>query len=136
MMTAIQRAILAIFLFLPSFAQAQQGQGMPAGPSGVLYVLFIHCGPRTADDPQVKRLALLLAKQGYSLREPEEDQDKVGGPGVDYFADEARAKAQEVADAVNGYLALSGPPLDPGKKLQPRRQNVKNAPNYLGVWLY
>jgi hypothetical protein len=131
-MTAIRRAILAILLMLPSFAQAQQGPGTPAG-TGVLYVLFIHCGPKTADDPQVKRLALLLAKQGYSLREPEEDQDKVGGPGVDYFADEARAKAQEVADAVNAYL---GPQVDPSKKLQPRKQNVKNSPNYLGVWLY
>jgi hypothetical protein len=84
----------------------------------------------------VKRLAVTLARQGFSVREPEEDQDKVGGPGVDYFADDAKGKAQEVANMVNDYLAQNGPPAEASKKLQPRKQGAKNSANYLGVWLY
>jgi hypothetical protein len=98
--------------------------------------VFIHSGPKQPDDPVVKRLAVTLAKQGYSVREPESDQDKVGGPGVDYFADQARGKAQDVADKVNEFLAQNGQPVDPAKKLQPRRQSGKSPPNYLGVWLF
>lgn len=130
-MTAITRAILLILLCLPSLAQAQNA---PPGPAGTPYVVFMHSGPKPPDDPVVKRLAVTLARQGYSVREPEEDQDKVGGPGVDYFADQAKGKAQELADTVNGYLGPLG--QDPGKKLQPRKQSGKNPPNYLGVWLY
>jgi hypothetical protein len=131
MMTAIKRAILILLLCLPSIALAQ---APPAPPSAAPYVLFIHSGPKSADDPIIKRLAVMLAKQGYSVREPENDQDKVGGPGVDYFADQAKAKAQELADTVNGYLGPLG--QDASKKLQPRRQSGKNPPNYLGIWLY
>jgi hypothetical protein len=98
--------------------------------------VFIHSGPKQPDDPVVKRLAVMLAKQGYSVREPESDQDKVGGAGVDYFADQARGKAQDVADKVNEFLAQNGQPVDPAKKLQPRRQSGKSPPNYLGVWLF
>ena len=132
-MTAIKRTILAILLCLPALAQtwAQAGPPMAAGTP---YVVFIHSGPKQSDDPVVKRLAVMLARQGYSVREPEEDQDKVGGPGVDYFGDQAKAKAQELADAVNGYLGPLG--QDASKKLQPRKQAAKNPPNYLGVWLY
>jgi hypothetical protein len=97
-------------------------------------VVFIHSGPKQSDDPVVKRLAVTLARQGYSVREPEEDQDKVGGPGVDYFGDQAKGKAQELADAVNGYLGPLG--QDPAKKLQPRKQSGKSPPDYPGVWLY
>ena len=99
--------------------------------------MFIHSGPKTADDIIVKRLAVTLAKQGYSVREPEDDQDKVGGPGVDYFADQAKEKAQDVADKVNDYLrAKRRQPVDAAKKLQPRKQSGKSPPNYLGVWLF
>jgi hypothetical protein len=132
MMTAITRAILAMLLCLASFAPAQAQNAPPGG--GTQYVVFIHSGPKQSDDPVVKRLAVMLAKQGYSVREPEEDQDKVGGPGVDYFGDQAKGKAQELADAVNGYLGPLG--QDAAKKLQPRKQSGKNPPNYLGVWLY
>jgi hypothetical protein len=131
MMTAIKRTILALFLCLSWLAQAN-AQGAPPTPGP--YVLFIHCGPKKAEDKEVKELALMLAKLGYSVREPEEDQDKVGGPGVDYFADQAKAKAQEVADTVNGYLGPLG--QDANKKLQPRKQSGKSPPNYLGIWLY
>jgi hypothetical protein len=134
MIQFIKRALLAILLCLSASAQLR-AQGAPPAPGSTPYVLFIHSGPKNADDPAVRRLAIMLAKQGYSVREPEDDQDKVGGPGVDYFSDQARATAQQVADLVNTYLAQNGP-ADPGRKLQPRRQSAKNAPNYLGVWLY
>ena len=134
-MTVLKRAILIILLCLPSLAPAQAPPGPPGAASGP-YVLFIHSGPKSADDVLVKRLAVMLAKQGYSVREPENDQDKVGGPGVDYFADQARGKAQDVADKVNEFLAQYGQPVDPAKKLQPRKQSGKSPPNYLGVWLF
>jgi hypothetical protein len=133
MMTAIKRAILIFLLGLPALALAQAPPGLPGATP---YVLFIHSGPKTSDDMIVKRLAITLAKQGYSVREPENDQDKVGGPGVDYFDDTAKAKAQDVANAVNDYLAQNAPPGDAPKKLQPRKQSGKNPPNYLGVWLF
>lgn len=127
-MTMIKRVMLAILLCLPSLALAQAPPGPPAaGP----YVLFIHSGPKSADDQEVKKIAVLLAKAGYSVREPENDQDKVGGPGVDYFGPQAAAEAAKVADLVSGYLGL-----DPAKKLPTRLQSSKSPPNYLGIWLY
>ena len=41
-----------------------------------------------------------------------------------------------MANIVNEFLASSGAPQDPSKKLKPRLQNIKNPPTYLGVWLY
>ncbi|HEU0084006.1 MAG TPA: hypothetical protein VFQ87_14160 [Bradyrhizobium sp.] len=135
MMTILARAALLALLYLPSLALAQAPPGPPSA-GGTPYVLFIHSGPKSSDDILVKRLAVTLAKQGYSVREPEGDQDKVGGPGVDYFADQARDKAQDVADKVNEFLAQNGAAAEPAKKLQPRKQSGKNPPNYLGVWLF
>jgi hypothetical protein len=129
-MTAIKRTLLAILLCLPCLAQAH-AQGAPPSAGGGPYVLFIHSGPKTADDPAVKKIAVQLARAGYSVREPENDQDKVGGPGIDYFAPQAAAEAAKLADLVSGYLGL-----DSAKKLQTRKQSGKNPPNYLGVWLY
>jgi hypothetical protein len=129
-MTAITRTLLAILLCLTWFAHAH-AQGGPPSSGGGPYVLFIHSGPKTADDPAVKKIAVQLAKAGYSVREPENDQDKVGGPGIDYFAPQAAAEAAKVADLVSGYLGL-----DPAKKLPTRKQSGNSPPNYLGVWLY
>lgn len=136
-MTAIKRILLAILLCLPSLAQSQappQPGAPPQGGSPFAYVLFIHCGPKNADDPVIKQLAILLARQGYSVREPENDQDLGGGPGVDYFDDQARAKAEEIAKVVSDYLAGLNPPVT--RKLTARRQTVKNSSTYLGVWLF
>jgi hypothetical protein len=127
-MTAIKRTLLAILLCLPCLAHAQ---GAPPTSASGPYVLFIHSGPKTADDPAVKKIAVQLARAGYSVREPENDQDKVGGPGVDYFAPQAAAEAAKVADLVSGYLGL-----DPARKLPTRKQSGNSPPNYLGVWLY
>src|SRR3954454_20085715 len=124
MMTAIKRTILALLLSLSWLAQAE-AQGAPPAPGP--YVLFIHCGPKKAEDKEVKELALMLAKLGYSVREPEEDQDKVGGPGVDYFADRAKGAAAAVAELVNKYLKIT----DEKAKLKARPQNAKNSPFYL-----
>jgi hypothetical protein len=126
----IKRAILIALLCLPSLALAQAPPGPPGLASGP-YVLFIHSGPKSADDLAVKRIAVQLAKAGYSVREPANDQDKVGGPGIDYFAPQAAAEAAKVAALVSGYLGL-----DPGKKLPTRLQSSKSPPNYLGIWLY
>jgi hypothetical protein len=131
MMTAIRRTILAMLLCLPSLGLLSLAQAQQSGPSNDLRVLFIHCGPKTADDPAVKKIAVKLASSGYSVREPEEDQDKVGGPGVDYFAPNAADEAKKIADLVNELLA---PAAD--KQLKPRLQTVKNPSNYFGVWLY
>jgi hypothetical protein len=127
-MTAIKRTILAILLCLPCLAQPLAQQ---SGSNADLRVLFIHCGPKSADDPAVKAIAIKLARSGYSVREPEEDQDKVGGPGVDYFAPNAVGEAQKIADLVNELVAPA-----PDKQLKPRPQTVKNPSNYFGVWLY
>jgi hypothetical protein len=133
MMTAIKRTILAILLCLPSLGlpSLAQSQTQQSGPGADLRVLFIHCGPKTADDPAVRKIAVKLASSGYSVREPEEDQDKVGGPGVDYFAPNAAGDAQKIADLVNELLAPG-----PDRQLKPRLQSAKNPSNYFGVWLY
>ena len=137
-MTAIRRLLLAVLLCIPSLAQSQAPPqpGAPPAVSPFAYVLFIHCGPKKADDPVVKDIAILLARKGYSVREPESDQDLGGGPGVDYFDEQAKTKAEEVANVVNEYLAHRTPPQDPAKQLKARRQTVKSSSTYLGVWLF
>ena len=137
MMTSIRYFVLAVLLGLPSLAWSQVPlRGGPSQAAGNAYVLFIHAGPKKPDDGSIKELALRLLKRGYVVRQPAFDQDVVGGPGVDYFTDQARGKAQEVADIVNDFLADIGTPPSDAKKLKPRLQNVKNPPTYLGVWLY
>ena len=131
----IKREILLVLLCLPAPAHAQAPPRAPAAPE-TRYVLFIHSGPKNADDIIVRRLALTLVKRGYSVREPKNDQDKVGGPGVEYFADEAKGKAQDVADMVNDFFAQNGQAVDPAKKLHPRKMRGNSLPNYIGVWLY
>src|SRR4051794_2355374 len=150
-MKPIKYVLLAVLLCLPFIAQSQspappasksptpptsKSPGPPALSTGnpFKYVIFIHCGPRKAEDPAITELVVLLAKQGYSVREPESDQDLGGGPGVDYFDDQSRERAEEIATTVNEYLAKLTP--KPTGKLVARKQNVKNSPTYLGVWLF
>ncbi len=135
MITAIKHTILVILLCLPSFAQSQvPQQGGPSMAAGNTYVLFIHAGPKKSDDPEVRNLALKLAQARYLVREPDNDQDVVSGPGVDYFSDQAKETAQDVAKIVNDFLGPLG--QSETKKLKPRLQSVKNPPTYLGIWLY
>lgn len=104
------------------------------------FVIFIHAGPHLKNgEAAVKQIAGALYNKGYVVRSPDNDQDEAGGPGVDYFDDNARAAAQDVADTVNELMArLTTLPKTgfAGKKLMPRRQKTKAPPNYLGVWLF
>jgi hypothetical protein len=141
-MKAIKYVLLAVLLCLPFLAQSQspsppsKAPGPPALSTAnpFKYVVFIHCGPRKADDPAITDLVVLLARKGYSVREPESDQDLGGGPGVDYFDDQSRERAEEIASIVNDYLAKLTP--KPTRRLVARKQTVKNSPTYLGVWLF
>lgn len=132
-MRVVTRTITALLFGLLWSALAYAQSKPPTAPQGP-YVLFIHSGPKKAADPVVKGLAVVLVRQGYLVREPVEDRDNVGGPGVDYFAEESRGKAQDVADAVNDYLGSVG--QEPGMKLQPRKQRLPSPSQQLGVWLY
>lgn len=103
------------------------------------FIIFIHAGPFLKDgEAAVKQIAGALFNKGYVVRSPDNDQDDAGGPGVDYFDDNARDAAQDVADTVNELMAKISLPKTgvAGKKLMPRRQKTKTPPNYLGVWLF
>jgi hypothetical protein len=131
----MMKRVCAAFLVLVAVAL----YGRPGGSielseqKGVLgYIVFMHTGPKSPDDTSVRAIAGQLVRSGYVVRAPEGDQDKVGGPGVDYFADDAKPAAERLADTVNKLLeAETG-----FKPLKPRRQNLKNPPNYLGLWLF
>lgn len=64
------------------------------------------------------------------MREPEADQGKVAGAGVDYFDERAVTTAQKIADTVNNALGTEH------SKLVPRLQRTTNPPFYFGVWLF
>jgi hypothetical protein len=93
------------------------------------YVVFLHSGgsgpPAVADE-----VAKALRARGYVVRGVDDKLDAAGGPGVDYFSDQDRPGAAEVADIVNAAL-----PRD-RKRLAPRFQKVSNPSGFLGVWLY
>jgi hypothetical protein len=91
------------------------------------YTLFLHTGGGPSDTAELVKG--VLQKQGYKVL-PDGETDGIGGPGVDYFNDQDRAGAERVARLVNSAL-----PEDL-KRLQPRRQQVRNPLGYLGVWLF
>jgi hypothetical protein len=100
------------------------------------YILFIHTGGAPVSPPDlIKSVLAALVNAGYSVRNPDDQRDTVGGPGVDYFVDADAKKAQEVADTVNLALKnrLGDSSLQP---LKARPQRVKNPRGYLGVWLF
>lgn len=135
MANPIFRLLLILALCVPV---PLHGQGAP--PSGTRdksqFVVFIHAGPQSPDDKETKQIAVALFQKGYLVRAPDNQRDKVGGPGVDYFDDSARDMAQDVADTVNETFEKLGVQVADDKKLKPRRQRVKNPPTYLGVWLF
>jgi hypothetical protein len=131
------KLVATVILLMPAAAFAQSAQrGTPAQSGEPQYIVFIHSGPRKPDDPVVRQIAGFLVRAGYVVRSPDDAQDLVGGPGVDYFADPALPVAQTVANTINDLLPKLGTPLDDSKKLKPRKQNVKNPATYLGVWLF
>lgn len=115
-----------VFWVVPTFAQSSYPK------SGKEYVVFIHCGPKSPDDPVVRAVAIALLQKGFLVREPEPDQDNVGGPGVDYFDESAAAVAADIANSVNAVLTK-----DPNvKPLVPRSKRLNNPAFYFGVWLF
>jgi hypothetical protein len=136
-MTAIlSRIFLITALFVPGllFAQPQQTTTRDNGQ----FVVFLHGGGTDTakiEDQDLRQIGAVLVKKGYIVRAPDMDRDQVGGPGVDYFSDEARTAAEDVASTVNAELS-NRKLLITGKELKPRRQNLKNPPGYLGVWLF
>jgi hypothetical protein len=133
-------ARLALLLaLLPAAALAQPAQQRPPAPDadkGPRHVVFMHTGPKQTSDPGVRALAGALVRKGYLVRAPDDQQDLVGGPGVDYFADEDAGAARELADTVNA--AMADPKLygDDPKPLKPRRQRVRQPQGHLGLWLF
>ncbi|MBX9827927.1 MAG: hypothetical protein K2Y27_23365 [Xanthobacteraceae bacterium] len=124
---------LALILLVPGSLLAQQG-ALPPIDTG-RFTVFIHGGNENEQigSKVLREIGTVLVKKGYVVRAPDFDQDTVGGPGVDYFSDDARDAAQDVADEIN--RALRSRKLQT-KELKPRRQNVRNPPGYLGVWLF
>jgi hypothetical protein len=98
------------------------------------FVIFIHTGGGTITEEQAKAIAVDLVRKRYTVRVPDNQQDRVGGPGVDYFADDAKGAADDVAATVNA--AMKSLNLRNSKPLAARRQNLKNPPGFLGVWLF
>jgi len=138
MITLMYRLVLVLALGMPAslYAQGVQPRAVPSGETK--FVLFIHTGgsPAGIDEGKIKQIMGALAQKGYLVRAPDKEQDERGGPGVDYFADSARAAAQDVANTVNLTFEKLGIPVDEKKKLKPRLQRVKNPAAYLGVWLF
>jgi hypothetical protein len=121
---------LLIFGLLPSQIFAQQRE-----IDNSQFVVFVHAGPKLSD-PKIKQVTGALFAKGYLVRAPDNEQDKDGGAGVDYFDKAAEKTATEIAALVNERLTtlnLRGPD---DVALVLRLQRVKNPPTYIGVWLF
>jgi len=124
----ICRLVTILILLAPAPLAAQTSEPR--------YVVFIHTGPRPADDPAIRQIAGILVKSGFVVRAPDNDSDLIGGPGIDYFSDDALPAAKRLADLLNGLLPkfqIEGVTIKP---LSPRKQSVKNPAMHLGVWLF
>ncbi len=129
------RFFLVFALCMPGVLHAQQTQQSGNPPrDNSKYVVFIHAGGKDIGN-QIGEITIALLKERYIVRAPDKDQDKIGGPGVDYFDDSAFEAAQDVAKIVNGILQ-NLKLQDEGKTLKPRAQRLKNPAGYLGVWLF
>jgi hypothetical protein len=128
--------IVVVIVSIPVRLWAQAIGAPPADPSR--FVLFIHAGGGPAGASDVAdNIAAELARRGYVVRAPDEERNAKGGPGVDYFSAGDRPAAQDVANTVNAELkASANAELKASAVLQPRLQNVKNPPGYIGVWLF
>jgi len=100
------------------------------------YILFIHFGAPDdlKDPPDASSLVKKLKAEGYVVRGADSQRDDVGAAGIDYFRPEDEGAAKAIAASVNAWLkenkqaALA--------TLKPRRQNVRNPPGYIGVWIF
>ena len=104
---------------------AQQSPG--AARDNARFIIFLHtgAGPRGP----AEKLAKDLQAKSFKVGGTDVKVDSFG-VGVDYFREQDKIGAANVADIAN--MALP-----PGlKRLQPRPQKVSNPPGFLGVWLY
>ena len=132
-MTKAWRLALLIILSFADPASAQNVRQAPAG--NVQYVVFLHAGPKLTD-PRIKQVAGALFERGYLVRAPDNEQDTVGGAGVDYFDESAKEAANKISKLMNDTLNKLELKTANDKDLLPRFQRVKNPPTYIGVWLF
>lgn len=126
---------LALFV-MASLAGQAAAQPMRQAPTGsVQYVVFLHAGPNL-NDPKIKQVAGALFEKGYLVRAPDNEQDTVGGAGVDYFDESAKKAADEISEILNAKLKELNLKTDADANLAPRFQRVRNPPTYIGVWLF
>ena len=125
------RLALLFVLLSPSQMLAQSSRQIPNSQ----FVVFVHAGPKSTD-PRIKQITGALFAKGYQVRAADNEQDTVGGAGVDYFDDSAKATADEIAKLMNEKLAAVQLKTATDKDLEPRFQRVKNPPTYIGVWLF
>jgi hypothetical protein len=118
------------YLGATSGAEQRPGpsESTTSGRNNARYAIFLHTGGGEAT--LADRLGKALATKGFSVRGVDTKIDSVGGPGVDYFNEQDRQGARDIAEIVNALL----PPNQ--TKLGPRFQRVSNPPGFLGIWLY
>ena len=101
------------------------------------YILFIHYGaPKDmANLPDVTSLVNKFKQDGYIVRGADARSDPSGGAGIDYFREEDQAAAKRIADSAHSWLKENGKAADLAP-LEPRRQQVRNPPGHIGVWIF
>lgn len=125
---------LALLVVLPLVGQAS-AQNVRQAPGGIQYVVFLHAGPNLSN-PKIKQVAGALFEKGYLVRAPDNEQDTVGGAGVDYFDESAKTAADEISTLMNTTLKRLELKTGADQELRSRFQRVKNPPTYIGVWLF
>jgi hypothetical protein len=127
-MRAIYALVFLAALLLPNHIIGQSSNNNR-------FAVFVHAGARLSD-PKIKQITGALFERGYVVRAPDNDEDKVGGAGVDYFDNSAARAAQEIADLMNKMLKEVGLKTGNDQELKPRLQRVRAPPTYIRVWLF
>lgn len=95
------------------------------------YRIYLHTGGAKAlGNEFLSNVASTLRYNGFTVMGSDEQWDKVGGSGVDYFVEQDLPVAQAVANAINSILPKGAP------QVQPRFQKaVRDQQGTLGLWL-
>jgi hypothetical protein len=128
--------LTALLMSLAVLAGRASAEDAPRDPGHC--IVFVHGGgkkERDARNEAASAIAKELAKSGYVVRSPDQEQDVVGGPAVDYFDEADLACARAIAAVVNANTEV-GKLQEKPIQLAPRRQRIKNQPGYIGVWLF
>jgi hypothetical protein len=91
------------------------------------YIIFLHAGGGGMETAE--KISKDLQGRGFTVRGIDQDIDRTGGPGVDYFNEQDRSAASDVAAIASAAIPGTAP-------LVPRFQNVANPTGFLGVWLF